>query len=82
MKILAEYWKAAMKLHTSHPSSFLILLSGLTFIALTFEVEHFTASIVNALPAMFILYIYIDMLALEVHTQRDLRQKFIDSLDD
>lgn len=81
MKILKEYWEATLRLHTSRPSSFLILLAGLTFVALTFEVEHFRASIVNALIAAFILYLYVDSLRLVVHTQRDLRQKFIDSLD-
>ena len=82
MKLLIEYWKAAVKLHTSRPSSFLILLAGLTFAALVFEVEQPTARVINTLTAMFVLYLYVDMLMLEVHTQRDLRQKFIDSLDD
>lgn len=82
MKILKEYWEAAVKLHTSRPSSFLFLLAGLTFVALAFEVEQPIARVINALPAMFILYLYVDSLRLVVHTQRDLRQKFIDSLDD
>lgn len=81
MKILIEYWEAALKLHTSRPSTFLSLLAGLTFAALAFEVEHPIASAINALLAMFVLYLYIDVLMLKVHTQRDLRQKFIDSLD-
>ena len=81
MKILKEYWEAALRLHTSRPSSFLFLLAGLTFVALTFEAEHFRASIANAILAMFVLYLYVDSLRLVVHTQRDLRQKFIDSLD-
>lgn len=82
MKLLIEYWEAALKLHTSRPSSFLVLLAGLTFAVLTFEVEHLRASIVHALLAMVVLYLYVDMLMLEVYTQRDSRQKFIDSLDD
>ena len=82
MRILIEYWEAALKLHTSRPSSFLILLAGLTFAALAFEVEHPIASAINALLAMFVIYLYVDMLMLEVHTQRDSRQKFINSLDD
>lgn len=82
MKILKEYWEAALKLHTSRPSSFLILLAGLTFVVLVFEVEHLRASIANALLAVFVLYLYVDSLRLVVHTQRDLRQKFIKSLDD
>ena len=82
MKLLKEYWEAALKLHASRPSSFLFLLAGLTFVALTFEVEHFRASIANALLAMFVLYLYIDSLRHVVHIQRDLRQRFIDSLDD
>ena len=82
MKVLIEYWEAALKLHTSRPSSFLFLLAGLTFAALAFEVEHPTEMIINALLAMFVIYLYVDMLMLEVHTQRDIRQKFIDSLDD
>jgi hypothetical protein len=39
MKLLTEYWEAALKLHTSRPSSFLILFSGLTFAVLAFEVD-------------------------------------------
>ena len=82
MKILTEYWKAALRLHTSHPSSFLILLSGLALAVLAFDAEHFIASAINALLAMFILYLYVDLLRRVVHTQRDLLQKFINSLDD
>lgn len=82
MRILIEYWEAVLKLHTSRPSSFLILLAGLTFAALAFEVEHPIASAINALLAMFVIYLYVDVLMLEVHTQRDLRQKFINNLDD
>ena len=82
MKILKEYWKAALRLHTSHPSSFLILLSGLALAVLAFEAEYFIASTINALLAVFILYLYVNLLRLEVHIQRDLRQKFMDSLDD
>ena len=82
MKILIEYWEAALKLHTSRPSSFLILLAGLTFAALAFEVEHPIASAFHVLLAMIVISLYVDMLMLEVYTQRDLRQKFIDSLDD
>lgn len=81
MKILKEYWEAALKLHTSRPSSFLILFAGLTFAVLTFEVEHLRASIIHALLAVVVLYLYVDSLRPVVHTQRDLRQKFIDSLD-
>ena len=82
MKILIEYWEAALKLHTSRPSSFLILLAGLTFAALALEVEHPIAGAINALLAVFVIDLYVDMLLLKVHTQRDLRQKFMDSLDD
>lgn len=82
MKILIEYWEAALKLHTSRPSSFLILLAGLTLAVLAFEVEHPTAGIINALLAVFVLYLYVDLLMLKVRVQRDLLQKFIDSLDD
>ena len=82
MKIIKEYWEAALKLHTSRPSSFLFLLAGLTFAALAFEVEQPIARVINALLAMFVLYLYVDSLRLVVDTQRDLRQKFIDSLDD
>ena len=82
MKILIEYWEAVLKLHTSRPSSFLILLAGLTFAALAFEVEHPIASAINAGNAGFVLYLYVDMLMLKVHIQRDLQQKFMDSLDD
>ena len=82
MKILIEYWEAALKLHTSRPSSFLILLAGLTFAALAFEVEHSRARVINALTAMFVLYLYVDSVRLQVYIQRDLRQKFVDSLDD
>ena len=82
MKVLIEYWEAALKLHTSRPSSFLILLAGLTFAALAFEVEHPIASATNALLAVFVIDLYVDMILLKVHTQRDLRQKFIDSLAD
>ena len=82
MKILIEYWEAALKLHTSRPSSFLILLAGLTFAALALEVEHPIAGAINALLAVFVIDLYVDMILLEVHTQRDLRQKFMDSLDD
>lgn len=82
MKILIEYWEAALKLHTSRPSSFLFLLAGLTFAALAFEVENPIARAINALPAMFVIYLYVDSIRLEVYIQRDLRQKFIDSLDD
>ena len=81
MRILIEYWEAALKLHTSRPSSFLILLAGLTFAALALEVEHPIASIINALLAVFVLYLYVDLLMLKVRVQRDLLQKFIDSLD-
>ena len=76
MKILKEYWEAALRLHTSRPSSFLIPLSYLTLAVLAFEVEHFI------LLAVFVLYLYVDLLRLEVHVQRDLLQKFINSLDD
>ena len=82
MKILIEYWEAALKLHASRPSSFLILLAGLTFAALAFEVERPIASAANALLAVFVIYLYVNMITLEVHTQRDLRQKFMGSLDD
>ena len=82
MKIVIEYWEAALKLHTSRPSSFLILLAGLTFAALAFEAERSIASVMNALLAVFILYLYVDMLRLGVYIQRNSRQKFIDSLDD
>ena len=82
MRILIEYWEAALKLHTSRPSSFLILLAGLTFAALAFEVEHPIASAIHVLLAMIVIYLYVGMLMLEVYTQRDLRQKFINSLDD
>ena len=82
MKILIEYWEAVLKLHTSRPSSFLFLLAGLTFAALAFEVEQPIARVINALTAMFVLYLYVDVIRLKVHIQRDLRQKFIDSLDD
>ena len=82
MKILIEYLEAALKLHTSRPSSFLFLLAGLAFAALAFEVEQPIARVINALTAMFVLYLYVDSVRLQVHTQRDLRQKFIDSLDD
>lgn len=81
MKILKEYWEAALKLHTSRPSSFLILLAGLTFAVLTSEVEHPISSAINAVLAVFVLALYVDMLILQVHTQRYLRQKSIDSLD-
>lgn len=82
MKILREYWEAVLKLHTSRPSSFLFLLAGFTFAALAFEVENPIARIVHALPAMIVLYLYVDTIRLEVLMQRDLRQRFIDSLDD
>ena len=82
MKILKEYWKAALRLHTSHPCSFLILLSGLALAVLAFEAEYFIASAINALLAVFVLYLYVDLLRLEVHAQRSLLQKFINSLDD
>ena len=82
MRILIEYWEAALKLHTSRPSSFLILLAGLTFAALAFEVGHSMESVINASLAMFVVYLYVDLLRLEVHVQRDLLQKFINSLDD
>ena len=82
MKILIEYWEAALKLHTSRPSPFLFLLAGLTFAALAFEVEQPIARVINTLTAMFVLYLYVDSVRLEVHIQRDLRQKFINSLDD
>ena len=82
MKVLIEYWEAALKLHTSRPSSFLILLAGLTFAALAFEVEHPIASAANALVAMFVIYLYVDAIRLEVCMQRYLLQRFIDSLDD
>ena len=82
MKILIEYWEAALKLHASRPSSFLFLLAGLAFAALAFEVEQPIARVINALTAMFVLYLYVDVIRLKVHIQRDLRQKFIDSLDD
>ena len=82
MKLLKEYWEAALKLHTTRPSSFLFLLAGLSFVAVAFEVEHLSASIIHALLAVVVLYLYVDSLRLEVHTQRDLIQKFIDSLDD
>ena len=81
MRILIEYWEAALKLHTSRPSSFLILLAGLTFAALAFEVEHPIASAINALLAVFVICLYVDMLMLEVYARRGSRQKFIDSLD-
>ena len=81
MKILIEYWEAVLKLHTSRPSSFLFLLAGLTFAALAFEVENPRASAVNTLLAMFVIYLYVDSIKHVVHIQRDLRQKFIDSLD-
>ena len=82
MKIIKEYWEAALKLHTSRPSSFLFLLAGLTFVALAFEVEHPIASAINVLLAMFVVYLYVDSIMHMVHIQRDLRQKFVDSLDD
>ena len=82
MKTLKEYLKAALKLHTSHPSSFLILLSGLALAVLAFDAEDFIASAINALLAVFVLYLYVGLLRLVVHTQRDLLQKFINSLDD
>ena len=82
MKVLIEYWEAALKLHTSRPSSFLIPLAGLTCAALAFEAEQHIASTFHILHALFILYLYVDILMLEVYTQRDSRQKFIDSLDD
>lgn len=83
MKILKEYWKAALRLHTSHPCSFLTLFSGLALAVLAFEVDHSIAySAINALLAVFVLYLYVDLLRLEVHVQRDLLQKFINSLDD
>ena len=82
MKIINEYWEAVVKLHISRPSSFLFLLAGLTFAALAFVVEQPIARVINALPAMLILYLYVDSLRLVVDTQRDFRQKFIDSLDD
>ena len=82
MKTLKEYWEAALKLHTSRPSSFLILLAGLTIAALAFEADRSIASVMNALLAVFILYLYVDMLRLGVYIQRNSRQKFIDSLDD
>lgn len=82
MKILIEYWEASLKIHTSHPSTLLPLLVGLTFAVLAFVVEHPIASAINVLLAMFVIYLYVDVIMLEVHTQRDLRQKFIDSLDD
>ena len=82
MKILVEYWEAAVKLHTSAPSTFLVLLVGLTFAALAFEVEHPIASAINAGNAMFVMYLYVDVIRLEVHIQRNLQQKFINSLDD
>ena len=81
MKILTEYWEAALKLHTSRPSSFLFLLAGLTFAALAFEVEHPISSAINAVLAISVLSLYVDILMLEVQTQRGLRQKFTDSLD-
>ena len=82
MKILIEYWEAALKLHISRPSSFLILLAGLTLAVLAFEVEYPISSAINAVLAIFVLYLYVDLLRLEVHIQRDLIQKFINSLDD
>ena len=82
MKVLIEYWEAALKLHTSRPSSFLILLAGLTFAALAFEVEHPRASTASALLAVFVIYLYVDTIRLEVYMQRYLLQRFIDSLDD
>lgn len=82
MKILIEYWEATLKLHASRPSSFLFLLAGLTFVVLAFEVEQPIARVINALTAMFVLYLYVDLVRLQVYIQRDLRQKFIDSLDD
>ena len=81
MKVLIEYWEAAVKLHTSDPSSSLVLLVGLMFVALAFEAEQPIASTIHILYALFILYLYIDVVRLEVCTQRHLRQKFIDSLD-
>lgn len=82
MKTLTEYWEAALKLHTSRPSSFLILLAGLTIAVLAFEVDYSIASAINALLALIVLYLYVDLLRLEVHVQRDLLQEFINSLDD
>lgn len=82
MKVLIEYWEAALKLHTSRPSSFLFLLAGLTFVVLAFEVVNPIASTTHVLLAVFVLYLYVDMLMLKVRVQRDLLQKFIDSLDD
>ena len=82
MKLLIEYWEAALKLHTSRPSSFLFLLAGLLFAIPIFDAGDLRAKAANALPAIFVIYLYVDTLRLEVHTQRDLRQKFIDSLDD
>ena len=82
MKVLIEYWEAALKLHTSRPSSFLILLAGLTCAALAFEAEQPVEGIIHILHALFILYLYVDLLMLEVYARRDLLQKFTDSLDD
>ena len=82
MKILIEYLEAALKLHTSRPSSFLILLAGLTLAALAFEVASPMERVINALLAVFVIYLYVDTLMLEAYTQKDSRQKFIDSLDD
>lgn len=82
MKILKEYWEAALRLHTSHPSSFLILLSGLALAVLAFEAEYLIVSAINALLSMFILYLYVNLLRLQVHIQRDLLQKFINRLGD
>ena len=81
MKILKEYWEAALKLHTSRPSSFLILLAGLMFAIPVFDAGDLRTKAANALLVIFVVYLYVDMLRLEVQTQRDLLQKFIDSLD-
>ena len=71
-----------MKLHTAAPSTFLVLLVGLTFAVLVFVAEYPVTSVIYALHAMFVVYLYVDVIRLEVHTQRNLQQKFIDSLDD
>ena len=82
MKVLIEYWEAAVKLHTSAPSTFSVLLVGLTFAVLAFVVENPVTSTIYALFAMYVMYLYVDVIRLEVHIQRDLLQKFINSLDD
>lgn len=81
MKVLIEYWEAALKLHTSRPSSFLFLIAGLVFAIAIFNAEGLIARATNVLLIIVVIYLYVDTLRLVVHEQRDLRQKFIDSLD-